>query len=272
MNRSCLIVAVIAMGCCYGAVAWDEVPRPQPAGDIITDKHLYTNPDPSAKGGIKGKITNPSDYVVGVFALCPNQHKWCYVATRSGEKKREFEIVGLPMEKYDLVILHKNAIYEGLTLCPEGSTLTTKDRQMITAQIQKSEPFFDQKIVFRFEGKTGKGEKADGIAVFIRNKESADSAVGSTFTDHRRSVKVFHMMQVGPGWQVAANREIYVNFLQPGTGPNIKSNYRSLPREHPRHGLCQRPGADRFVKEDGSREAPAPGGGVSERNPPSCPP
>jgi hypothetical protein len=226
MKRYGLFILIVTL-CGSMVRGWDEIPRPQPPGDISTGKYLYTKPDPAAKGGIKGKITSPSDFVVGVYAVCPNQPKWCYAAAQSGEKKREFEFTGLPMEKYDLIILYKSNIYEGLNLCREESTLTTKDRQGIEAQVQKSEPFFDQKIIFRLEGKTGKGEKASGIAAFIRNKESSDNAVGSIFTDHRRSVKVFHMMQVGPGWQMVTDREIYVNFLKPGTGPDIKDNYRS---------------------------------------------
>ena len=225
MNHTGRIAVVISL-ICTALLAWDEIPRPQPPGDISTGKYLYTAPDASSKGGIKGRIVNPPDYVVGVFAMCPNQPKWCYAATRSGEKKREFEFTGLPMEKYDLVILYKSAVYEGLTLCRDESTLTAKDRQMIEAQVAKSEPFFDQKIILRLDGKTGKGEEATGIAAFIRNKSSTDNAVGSIFTDHRRSVKIIHMMQVGPGWQLAIDREIYVNFLKPGTGPDIKDYNR----------------------------------------------
>ena len=231
------MIAALALIFCSTALAWDEVPRPQPPGDISTGKYLYTKPDPAAGGGIKGKISNPQDYVVGVFALCPSQPRWCYAATRSGEKKREFEFTGLPMEKYDLVILYKNAVYEGLNLCREESTLTPKDREAIKGKVDVSEPFFDQKIIFRLEGKTGKGEMAAGIAAFIRNNSSTDNAVGSLFTDHRRSVKVFYMKQVlepkkgwdpkkDNPWQMAIDREIYVNFLAPGTGPDIKGFYR----------------------------------------------
>lgn len=226
MKRHVWIAMTIAT-CCATALAWDDPPRPQPPGDISTGKYISTKPDPSAKGGIKGTITHPSDFIVGVFAMCPNQTKWSYRATMSGEKKHDFEITGLPMEKYDLVILTKKVIYEGLQLCKEKSTLTTKDRDGIKAQVDKSENFFDQKIIFRLEGKTGKGEKASGIAAFIRNNTSSDNAVGSLFTDHRRSIKMFHMTQVGPGWQMAQSREIYVEFLAPGTGPDVKSVYRS---------------------------------------------
>lgn len=220
-------IAVIVVTCCSLALAWDDPPRPQPPGDISTGKYISTKPDPSAKGGIKGTITRPADFIVGVFALCPNQPKWSYRATMSGEKKHDFEFTGLPMEKYDLVILTKKVVYEGLQLCKDESTLTAKDREGIKAKVDKSENFFDQKIIFRLEGKTGKGEKAVGIAAFIRNKESTDNAVGSVFTDHRRSIKVFRMMNVGPGWQMATDREIYVEFLAPGTGPDIKDAYRS---------------------------------------------
>ena len=226
MRKHYWIVAVVAT-CTMVALAWDDPPRPQPPGDISTGKYISTKPDPSAKGGIKGKITHPSDFIVGVYALCPNQPKWSYCATMSGEKKHDFEITGLPMEKYDLVVLTKKVVYEGLQLCKEDSTLTAKDREGIKAMVDKSENFFDQKIIFRLEGKTGKGEEATGIAAFIRNKESTDNAVGSTFTDHRRSIKMFRMKNVGPGWQMAQSREIYVNFLQPGSGPDIKGVYRS---------------------------------------------
>lgn len=218
-------MAVLVVMLCSLAVAWDDT-LVLPKADVSTGKYLYTKSDPSAKGGIKGTITSPADTVVGVYALCPNQSGWCYAATLSGSTKHDFEFTGLPMEKYDLVILFKSAIYEGLTLTKEKSTLTTKDRQMIQAQVQKSEPFFDQKIVLRVEGQTGKGSKANGLALFLRNKES-DSGDGVRFNAHRRSLKMIYMTQVGPGWQMGLNREIYVNFVKAGTGPDIKDYYRS---------------------------------------------
>ena len=223
MKKFQLAVAIIGL-ISVMALAWDDT-LVIPKGDISTGKYLYTAPETSASGGLKGRIASPADTVVGVFALCPNQPKWCYRATLGGDKNREFEIAGLPMEKYDLVVLFKSAVYEGLTLGREGSTLTSKDRQGIEAQVQKSEPFFDQKIVLRLEGRTGKKEHATGLALFLRNK-GADSNDGTRYTFHRRSIKVVHMMQVGPGWQMEREREIYVNFVKPGTAPDIKDHYR----------------------------------------------
>ena len=193
---------------------------------ISTGEHRYTKLDPSASGGIKGKIVNPSTPPIGVFIVCPNQIGWCYRAELGGESGREFEITGLPMERYDLIILYGDTLYEGLVLTANEDTLTTYDKEGIEAQVTKSEPFFDQKIIFRIEGQTGDGEKAHGIAAFIRNKESLDQAF-RVYTDHRRSIKVIHMMDVGPGWQMTKDREVYVDFVKPGTGAKIKDIYRS---------------------------------------------
>jgi hypothetical protein len=216
---------VLALALCVATARAQE--RVQPKGDVIKDVHRYTAPDPSSSGGLRGRIVNPSSYIFGVYALCPNEPRWVYRAEFTSEDRKDFVFTGLPMEKYDLMVVFLDAVYEGLQLegAKEGSSLTTKDKQGIETIIRKTEPFYDQKFIFRESGIAGKGQKAQALCAFVRTKQSEDYG-GVKFTDHRRSIKLIHLLNVGPGWQVASTREIYVTFVKPGTGADIRNVYR----------------------------------------------
>lgn len=176
-------------------------------------KYLYTQPDPSSSGGIKGKIVSPAKPIKYVFALPPNQPKFIYIGTVTGTDSREFVFEHLPPEKYDLIVMFEDCFYEGLVLSRAPNTLTKKDMTMIDDILSKSEPFFNIKNIHRIEGTTGKGTgSCRGIASFLRKGETGDFT-GALYDGVRFSLKLVLLEDVGPAWQVKKTREITVFFL-----------------------------------------------------------
>lgn len=185
--------------------------------DRYTGKYLYTKPDASAGGGITARIKGPNDPIAAVFALPPDEPRFCYRGEVTGDDRRGLLFEGLPVAKYDLFIVYDGKVYDGLTLQRGESDLTRQDRQLAEATVQKAEPFFDTKFLHRLEGKTGvKTGAARGIGTFLRTKPMIDYA-GNPYSDHRQAYKLILFEHVGPGWQITRTREIFATFVKPGT-------------------------------------------------------
>jgi len=190
----CLIIAALgfAAGTCEG----------------VEERHrLYTKPDPTCTGGIQGSIDYPSEGIEQILAIPPDDPLSVYEGTVSGSDRREFKFTGLPMRKYNLVVIYNNSVYEGLRLHREDDTLTAADRAEIKAKIEESEPFYTFKDVHRLEGTTGRGNVARAICTFAREKSS--STHGGPGKGCRRTFKIALLKQVGPGWQIVRTRDLY---------------------------------------------------------------
>lgn len=168
---------------------------------------LYTAPDASSGGGIRGTIVNPKMPIELIVAVPPDEPRLVYKGSVSGSNGRSFSFDGLPMRKYDLVVIYDNHFYEGLSLHREDDTLTPQDRVQINATVQKAEPYFTKRVVHRLEGSTGRTSLSRCICTFVRDKRSDNSPKGDAF--YRRSTKIIVLKQVGPGWQVVRTRDLY---------------------------------------------------------------
>jgi hypothetical protein len=187
-------------------------------GQVSTGEHLYTPADPSAGGGIKGKISVPDKPLAEVFALPPDEPRFVYKGTVTGSGKREFSFKGLPAGKYDLLLVFEDVFYEGLTLARKEDDLSAEDRKSIEAIIAKTEPYYPTKKAHRLAGQGGKGGTARCICAFFRAKESVGFIDGAVYPEHRRSLKLVLLEEVGPGWQVVRTREIHTVMVKPGAG------------------------------------------------------
>jgi hypothetical protein len=190
-------------------------------------KYLYTEPDLSLKGGMKGIIVSTNKTLVSeVFALPPHEPKFVYKGVLSGPGNCNFEFNGLPAAKYDLFIAYEHEVYEGLTLNRYKNTLTESDRKAIEYIIKKSDPFFEQKVIHRVSGVSGKKKgKARAIVSMIRIGPVTDMANNVYAGAHKRNYKMFFLEDVGPGYQVARSRDIMSRFVEPGKDVP-KWNYR----------------------------------------------
>ena len=213
MSRNGIMTVLLGFVLAYSVTA---------SGQVGQSKYLYTKPDASAGGGIKGTITRPQMPITAVFALPPDEPRFVYKGTVTGGEGRDFVFAGLQAARYDLLLVFDNAFYEGLTLNRGDDTLTSEDQQLIRKIIMKSEPFFNRKEVHRMLGKTGKMTgKARCMCTFVRTKSAMGFYDGKWYPDHRRSFKLVLVEDVGPAWQVVKTREIYVTQIKPASGKDV---------------------------------------------------
>ncbi len=173
---------------------------------------LYTKPDPSSEGGIQGVVASPALPIEQVLAIPADEPRFVYQATITDPDRRSFYFKGLPMRKYDLIVIYADRFYEGLRLHRQADTLTPEDRTKIKAIVDASEPYFKAKHIHRLEGTTGRGNKARAICTFFREAPSLDG-----HPEYRRTFKVVQLKDVGPGWQIVRARDLYPVSFQPGT-------------------------------------------------------
>ena len=181
---------------------------------------LYSKTDPSNLGGIKGRITSPSQPIEQILAIPPDEPRLVYRGNITGNKKNSFEFSGLPMRKYDLIVIYKKQFFEGLQLHRSKSTLTQEDLKKIDHTVQKSEPYFKVKELHRLQGTTGRGNAARGIYTFVRSAGSdlmltTNDEGGFTREEWRRTFKLVMLKEVGVGWQIERTRDLYPVWIEP---------------------------------------------------------
>ena len=180
-----------------------------------TGKYLYTEPAPSAQGGIRGTIRRPARAIVEIFASPASNPKKLFRGTITGRDQQSFSFTGLPAAQYDLFVLHNNSCLEGLALSRDNDTLTGNDKLEIKRTIEKSEMFFEEKKIHRIEGQTGHGSQARAFVQYVRYRYSVDYE-GNAHNYPRRSLKLVILKDVGPGWQIVRAREFDVRFFKKG--------------------------------------------------------
>ena len=196
-----IAAGVLLLGCGLVAPAGAQAPRPERT-------RLYTRPDTSLPGGIRGQVAAPSEPLEEVLALPYERPEHVYQAEILDPERRTFEFRGLPMDRYGLLLIYADRFFEGVRLSRQDSTLTNDDREAIASIIDRSEPFFTEKRLHRVAGETGRGGEARAICTFLRDRE-AESYMGESRTGFRRTFKLIQLRQVGPGWQVVRARDLY---------------------------------------------------------------
>ena len=191
---------------------------------MYSGKYLYTQPDLTLGGGMKGRISSPTNAIMAIFALPPHEPKFVYMGALGED--HAFEFSGLPAAKYDLFIAYEHEVFEGLTLNRYKNTLTDADRKSIDYIINRSDRFFEKKVIHRVSGVTGKKTgKARAVVSLIRLGPVTDMSNNTYAGAHKRNYKVFFLEDVGPGYQVAKTRDVLSKFVEPGKEVP-KWNYR----------------------------------------------
>ena len=155
-------------------------------------------------------MASPKLPIRQVLAIPPDEPRFVYEGRVAGPDRQAFLFEGLPMRKYDLVVIHDDRFYEGIRLHRGENTLTAQDRAAIEDIVQASEPFFTKKSVHRLEGATGRGNLARCVCTFLRDRPSEGGA------GYRRTFKLIMLKDVGPGWQVVRARDLYPLYVDPG--------------------------------------------------------
>ena len=182
---------------------------------------LYTKPDETARGGITGRITSPSDPIELILATPAAEPEKVYKGELDPATPGAFSFKGLPAGRYDLIVFYKGSFYEGVTLSRVGSTLNELDLEKINTTLQKSEPYFPEKFMHRLEGQTGRGNQARMIVTYSRAKGSllTMTTYKGKFErdDHKCTIKLVMLQDVGPGWQITKTRNYNPVWVKPGT-------------------------------------------------------
>ncbi len=166
---------------------------------------LYTPTDSSAPGGISGVISKPAKPILQVLAMPPDEPSLVYEGQVTGNNKQGFLFKNLPMAKYDLFVVYEDEFFEGLELTYEPDTLTEKDRKGISDIIIASDPFFNQKVIHRMAGTTGRGNFARCVVTQYRDKPMREKPPDQ----RRRTFKLIWLKDVNIGWQVVEKRDLY---------------------------------------------------------------
>lgn len=197
------------------------------AAEPLERTRLYTTPDAASPGGLKGRVAKPALPIEQILATPAADPEKVYQGDVSGAKRDAFQFKGLPVGKYDLVVIFENEFHEGLQLHRDKSTLSPDDLAKINASIEKSEPYFPKKFVHRVEGETGRGNMARAVCTYFRDKGSdlllTQFEGGFSRPDFRRTFKLVLLKDVGPGWQITRARDLYPIWSDPK---------RPLPQHH----------------------------------------
>ena len=172
-----------------------------------TSGKLYTAPDASDPGGLRGHIGFPKEALLAAIAVPNSELARCYKATISKDG-HSFEFNNLPTAKYDLLLLFPEMFYEGMTLNRSTSTLATNDWKSILEILHHSEPFYDIKKIHRLEGVAGGAGWAQAIFQEVRARPVTlqDASVHNDI--QIRTIKLGRFENVGPAWQMLITREI----------------------------------------------------------------
>lgn len=188
------------------------------AGAAAVDR-IYTDPDPAAEGGITGRLVAPANPAEQILAIPYDRPEHVYAGTFLDTERRTFMFEGLPMNRYDLVVIYPDKFFEGLTLTRGENTLTREDEKQIRETIERSEKFFTVKIPHRIAGTTGRGNEARAICTFLRDRFSiAGSGMDERRDEYRRTFKLVILRDVGPGWQIVRTRDLYPVYVDPDRG------------------------------------------------------
>jgi hypothetical protein len=218
--RSILRTAILPAIFCTGFLVCAGFSPATDLDDSNERTKLYNEPDPASPGGIRGRITKPDKPLLQVLAIPPDAPRMVYQAEITGPEKRAFQFQGLPMRRYDLIVVFDDSFFEGCQLARGESSLTDEDHAKIAAVIEKTEPFFTKKIIHRAEGETGRGNWSRALCTFAREDKSITyldpaNAEKSGSGLWRRTFKLVELKDVGPGWQIANARDLYPVWADP---------------------------------------------------------
>jgi hypothetical protein len=195
-----------------------------PASGTVQSTRLYTPPDARAGGGIHGAIAQPRTEITGAFAVNSNDPAKVYRG-KVAEDGRGFSFSGLPVGKYDLMILYPDAFHEGFRLHRAEGSLTKKDLARIDETIGRSVPFFDTKKIHRVTGTTGAAGAARAVVQELRTRKIVDQQAVEMVGYQIRSIKLAMLEDVGVGWHLVRSREIVRTEAAPGSVKGLISHH-----------------------------------------------
>jgi hypothetical protein len=169
---------------------------------VLVHADIYTQPDHSQQGGIKGSFPEQLTHAIAV----DHERSKVFLGKLSNGGK-SFLIEHLPVGKYDLVLVDAyQKVYEGLNL-GDGAAISDKiSSDHLVQRIAAADGFFNRYIIHRI-GISTDGEFAFVFVERIRDTKSLHYN-GTAMGDVRR-LEVATLQKAADDWQQTDTRHVY---------------------------------------------------------------
>jgi len=168
---------------------------------VNTAGRIYTAADPAVSGGIEGAISRGEI----TFAIAVDRdRKHVY---RGEIKGSHFSFRGIPVQKYDLVLItNDNKAYEGFSLGDGAFTSLSSTLQTnLLLRIKKADEFFNRSTAHRI------GVDGDRAYAFVERLRDRDTLTqgGQLMDVEIRRLEISQFDQATDNWQMTEARHIY---------------------------------------------------------------
>ena len=161
---------------------------------------IYTNPDPSAAGGIEGATAIPLTH-----ALAIERDRVRVYRGDLTDGGKVFQFIHLPVGKYDLVLVAGGAVFEGLALGDPPDTLEAVPAQNLRTRIGAADSFFNRFAIHRI-GLSG--DQALAFVERLRDRLTLKQSGEKLDADLRR-FEIIELAKASDDWQMTTSRHIY---------------------------------------------------------------
>ena len=132
---------------------------------------------------------------------------------------KSFRWTGLPIGKYDLVLITKSgAIYEGVVLGEDTAKLSAVSLKHLDERVTKADTFFN-KARIEHTGLIDDGGQLLAFVERLRDKQILKQSAAKLNANLRR-FEVIDFTKAGDDWQMMTNRHLYRE--EAPVGPNME--------------------------------------------------
>ena len=196
-----------------------------------TVQRIYTAPDPTATGGIRGSVN-----AVITHAIAVNHDRLRVYRADMSDGGKTFVFSHLPTGKYDLVLVGKeHVVFEGLSLGEEkpATELPPGSLDHLKTRVAAQDAFFNRCRLQRV------GFDGGNALVFVERTTDRQTLRqdGTKLNATIRRLEIMEIAQAADDWQVTTTRHLYreeqppegIDFLKHAYLPEI-GNLRVIDR------------------------------------------
>jgi hypothetical protein len=199
----CLVFCLLAVRAfADGDIKKGEVMKGYDKRFVDTAGRIYTEADPTASGGIAGKI----EHVILTHAIAVDHHRLKVFRGEIFDGGEAFRFTGIPVGKYDLVLVTKTTdVIEGLDLGEPTTTLPAASRKNIEVRVSKQDAFFNKFVLLRA------GVVDDQAFAFVERLRDNPTVKqsGEALNANVRRLEIITLAKASDDWQQTDTRHIY---------------------------------------------------------------
>lgn len=176
--------------------------------------YLYTETNPADTGGFELRLADdapPARRVIAIGRRSGNPY-----LGELAENGKLLRWKNLPVDVYDVLIVGKQEIYEGLQLIKRPkATPPAEDQAAVLKELNGVEGFFDQKRAERMEFESDpdaiaeRGESCRLLAQMWVQEHVALAESGAVLAGTIHSIDLFVFEKPVKGWQLVRRRQLY---------------------------------------------------------------